>query len=72
MPLPHLRQARNVTQQAIEDLEKATEALRRSMARADSTPVRQRHLDAVATLLATARAEKARLEQLIEELERDA
>jgi hypothetical protein len=33
--------------------------------------VRQRHLDAVATLLDTARAEKAHIERLIAELERD-
>jgi hypothetical protein len=31
MPLPLLRQARNVTQQTIENLEKAAEALRRSV-----------------------------------------
>ncbi len=72
MPLPHLRQARDETQKTIEELEKAAEALRRSIEGAGSTPVRQRHLDVVAAHLANARAEKARLEQLIEELERDA
>jgi hypothetical protein len=72
MPLPHLLQALKLTQQTIEDLENAAAALRRSMAGADSTPIRQRHLDAVATLLATARAEAAHIEGLIEELERGA
>jgi acetyl-CoA acetyltransferase len=72
MPLPHLRKARNETQKAIEDLKKAAEALRRSMEGAGSTPVRQRHVDVVATHLANTRAEKARIERLIEELERDA
>jgi hypothetical protein len=72
MPLPHLRHARDETQKVIEDLEKAADALRRSMAGAESTPVRQRHLDVLATHLATARAEKARIERLIAELERDA
>ncbi|MBG0800466.1 hypothetical protein IYW40_03000 [Methylocystis sp. H4A] len=62
MPLPHLRQARNETQKAIEDLEKAAEALGRSKEGAGSTPVRQRHLDVVAARLAIARTEKARIE----------
>jgi hypothetical protein len=73
--LPHLHQARDETQKAIEGLEKAAEALRLSMEgnqNADSSPVRQRHLDAIATRLANAHAEQAQVEQLIEELEREA
>ena len=74
-PVPHLHQARNEMQKAIERLEKAAEALRHSIEgnqSAESSPVRQRHLDAIATRLASAHAEQAQLEQLIEELERDA
>ena len=69
--LPHLHQARNETQKAIEGLEKAAEALRLSMEgkSAESSPVRQRHLDAIATRLVNAYAEQAQVEQLIEELE---
>ena len=62
-------------QKAIERLEKAAEALRLSMEgnqSAESSAVRQRHLDAIATRLANAHAEQAQLEQLIEELEGDA
>jgi hypothetical protein len=73
--LPHLHQARDETQKAIEGLEKAAEALRLSMEgnqNADSSPVRQRHLDAIATRLVNAHAEQAQVEQLIEELEREA
>ena len=70
-----LHQARNETQKAIEGLEKAAEALRLSMEgnqSAESSPVRQRHLDPVATRLVNAHGEQAQIEQLIEELERDA
>jgi hypothetical protein len=72
--LPHLHQARDETQKAIEGLEKAAEALRLSMEgnqNADSSPVRQRHLEAIATRLVNAHAEQAQVEQLIEELERE-
>ena len=73
--LPHLHQVRDETQKAIEGLEKAAEALRLSMEgnqNVDSSPVRQRHLEAIATRLVNAHAEQAQVEQLIEELEREA
>jgi ribosomal protein S7 len=80
--LSHLHQARNESQKAIEGLEKAAEALRHSMEgnqetmegnqSSESSPVRQRHLDAIATRLVNAHAEQAEVKQLIEELERKA
>lgn len=73
--VPHLHQARYEMQGVIERLEKAAEALRLSMEgnqSAESSPVRQRHLDAIAMRLANAHAEQAQIEQLIEELARDA
>ena len=80
--LLHLHQARKESQKAIEGLEKAAEALRLSMERnqsslegnqtSASSPVRQRHLDAIAARLVNAHAEQAQVEQLIEDLEREA
>ncbi len=73
--LPHLDQAQIATQKAIDDLEKAFEELRVFMERnksAESNPVRQQHLESIGKRLVNARAEKAEIERLIEELERNA
>jgi hypothetical protein len=70
--LPHLDQARIDTQKAIEDLEKAGEALRAFIEgnkSAGENPVRQQHLDSIGKRLANARAEKAEIECLLSELE---
>ncbi len=71
-PALNLRQARADAQRGIEDLEKASEALRLYGTTSEGVrynPARQEHLDEIERRLVKARYEITEIERLIEEIE---
>jgi len=70
--LPGLQQARSDTQRGIENLEKASEALKLFLGvdeSARTSPARREHLESIERRLVKARYEISEINRLIEEME---